>query len=258
MTTHITGSAQKAFPTQHTPVIGIACGTRVVDGYSLQAINQFFIDAVRDFGGVPIAIPAPIDSADIERILTIVDGVILPGGSTHVAPHHFGATYVEDHQDQARDNLALTLIRRCVDLDKPILGVCRGFQEMNVAMGGTLHRRLHDAEVYMAHQEPEEGDFSVKYAAAHPVTVSEHGLFRQWFPDKTELEVNSLHWQGADKIAASLTVEAVAPDGLVEAFSVPDHRFFVGVQWHPEWQATQNSFSKELFTHFMAACEPKA
>ena len=249
-------TAKTIVSSQHAPIIGIACGTRVVEGYSLQAINQFFIDAVRDFGGVPIAIPAPIDTDDIEGLLALISGVILPGGSSHVAPHHFGATYVEEHLDEARDNLALTLIRRCVELDKPILGVCRGFQEMNVAMGGTLHRRLYDAEVYMAHQEPEKGDFSEKYGAAHPVTVSEHGLFRQWFPEMTKLEVNSLHWQGADKIAPTLTVEAVADDGLVEAVSVPDHRFFVGVQWHPEWRATHNAFSKELFARFIAACQP--
>ncbi len=235
------------------PVIGIVGSGRVVEGYSIQATNQFFIDVVQDFGGIPLTLLAPLSDTDADQILTMVDGIILPGGSTHVAPRHFGATYEEHDLDENRDALALALIAKCVAGNIPILGICRGFQEMNVALGGTLHRRLDDENHHLDHQAP-QGDFPTKFGPSHGVALNPQGLFQKWLPESQELAVNSLHLQGVDQIALALTVEATAPDGLVEAFSLPKHPFFVGVQWHPEWNATHIPFSHALFTAFLHAC----
>ncbi len=236
------------------PVIGIVSCAKEVRNYSVQSVNHFYIKAVRDFGGVPLLIPAGGERTDIEYWLTIFDGILLPGSYSNVAPHHYGADHHEPCVDEGRDALSLALIRQCVADDIPILGICRGFQEMNVALGGDLYQNVHALEGYLDHREIDVDDFGIKYAPVHAVTLCEGGQFQQWLNGQQDLQVNSLHWQGVKTLAKGLTVEAIAPDGLVEGFSIHDHRFFVGVQWHPEWLATENPFSVQLFRHFLKAC----
>jgi putative glutamine amidotransferase len=142
------------------------------------------------------------------------------------------------------------MIRKAVDMGIPVLGICRGFQEMNVAFGGTLHQKVHTVEGKLDHREDESRELEVQYGPAHEVFLEPHGMFRQ-LAGNDRITVNSLHSQGIDRLGVGLSIEARAPDGLVEAFRVqPAQSFAVAVQWHPEWQATSNAFSRALFAAF--------
>ena len=176
------------------PVIGIVSCEKEIRKYRVQSVNRFYIKAVRDFDGVPLLIPAGGEVSDIEQWLTIFDGFLLPGSYSNVAPHHYGAVHHEPKVDKGRDALSLTLIRQCVDRDIPVLGICRGFQEMNVALGGDLHHKIHKLAGYLDHRESEASDFAEQYAPAHSVSLSESGLFQQWLGGESQLQVNSLHW----------------------------------------------------------------
>lgn len=240
------------------PVIGLISCSKELAGYRIQALNEFYIQAVKDFGGLPIVIPNLLESKEeLNSLLALCDGIVFPGSHSNVAPHRYNATHDESKTDESRDELSLNLLRLAVDKNIPCLGICRGFQEMNVALGGSLNPAVHESG-FDDHRESESKDFSHKYALSHPVIVKDAGLFQQWlthssFVSRQQFDVNTLHNQGVEKLAPSLFAEAVAPDGLIEAFSLPGHAFFVGVQWHPEWQAKDNPFSRILFSQFIAA-----
>ncbi|EGR3411878.1 TPA: gamma-glutamyl-gamma-aminobutyrate hydrolase family protein [Vibrio parahaemolyticus] len=239
------------------PIIGVVSCTKELGGYQIQAVNDFYLRAVKDFGGLPIMLVPEMSGDDVATILDMCDGFLFPGSHSNVAPHRYNATHEESHKDEARDELSLTLIRHAVDQNIPCLGICRGFQEMNVALGGSLNPAVHDSG-FNDHREATVEDFEQKYAPAHAVLVQKQSLFEQWlvqnhWENTTFFEVNTLHNQGVDQLAPQLQVEAKAPDGLVEAFSLPQQKFFVGVQWHPEWKAKSNHFSQILFKEFIMA-----
>ncbi|SDG76534.1 gamma-glutamyl-gamma-aminobutyrate hydrolase [Vibrio xiamenensis] len=239
------------------PVIGVVSCAKSLKGYDIQAVNEFYLKAISDFGGVPIILSAAIDVQDFEQVLAMCDGLLFPGSHSNVAPYRYQATHTESYMDERRDELSLSLLRYAVDNNLPCLGICRGFQEMNVALGGSLDPAVHKSG-FDDHREPSTEDFAVKYAAAHRVVVESDGVFKTWlqqahWPQSDAFEVNSLHNQGVKALAPNLKVEAKAPDGLVEAFSLPLHKFFVGVQWHPEWKAKSNHFSQILFKEFILA-----
>lgn len=239
------------------PVIGVVSCAKSLKGYDIQAVNEFYLRAVSDFGGVPLILPATIDVQDFEQIFAMCDGFLFPGSHSNVAPYRYQATHSESHMDERRDELSLSLLRYAVDNNVPCLGICRGFQEMNVALGGSLDPAVHESG-FDDHREPQTEDFTVKYAPAHRVLVEGKGVFKTWlqqadWPQSDALDVNSLHNQGVKTLAPSLQAEATAPDGLVEAFSLPSQKFFVGVQWHPEWKAKSNHFSQILFKEFILA-----
>jgi putative glutamine amidotransferase len=140
--------------------------------------------------------------------------------------------------------------------DMPVLAICRGIQELNVALGGTLHQRIFDMPERFNHKRKGRGPMTSdeeRYGPAHPVALTPGGLFAR-LAGTTEIMVNSLHGQGIDQPAPKLVVEAVAPDGQIEAVSLPGARFVVGVQWHPEYKPLQNPFSHSLFDAFSQAC----
>ncbi|EGA65999.1 gamma-glutamyl-gamma-aminobutyrate hydrolase family protein [Vibrio brasiliensis] len=239
------------------PIIGIVSCAKELGGYQIQAVNDFYLRAVKDFGGLPLILAPEMPAEDIQTILDMCDGFLFPGSHSNVAPHRYNATHEEAKKDEKRDELSLSLIRHAVDSDIPCLGICRGFQEMNVALGGSLNPAVHESG-FNDHRESPVEDFEQKYAPAHAVLVQKESLFEQWLTENqwqnTSLfEVNTLHNQGVDQLAPQLKIEAKAPDGLVEAFSLPGQKFFVGVQWHPEWQAKTNHFSQILFKEFMMA-----
>ncbi|MEJ2764956.1 gamma-glutamyl-gamma-aminobutyrate hydrolase family protein [Photobacterium sp. MCCC 1A19761] len=236
-------------------LIAVVCCQKQVGGYDVQSVNEFYLNAIRDFGGLPVLIPAGSDEADLDQILATVDGVLLPGSHSNVAPQHYGADHDEPKQDPGRDQLALSIIRQCAALAIPVLGICRGFQEMNVALGGTLHPQVHCKSNALDHREPNDPDFSVKYAVSHSLEICPGGHFASWLGETRSVSVNSLHGQGVETLAPALKIEAVAPDGLIEAFSLPNHPYFIGVQWHPEWFATELFMSELLFSHFIQAAQ---
>ncbi|MGF1773275.1 gamma-glutamyl-gamma-aminobutyrate hydrolase family protein [Vibrio wakamikoensis] len=237
------------------PIIGLVSCKKELAGYQIQALNEFYLQAVKDFGGTPIILPSAIEADELDRVLAVCDGLLFPGSHSNVAPHRYNGSHEEKKKDEARDELSIQLIRRAIDMNIPCLGICRGFQEMNVALGGSLDPAVHESG-YQDHRENESKDFAEKYAPAHPVFVEGDGVFKQWlanakWEDTSKFDVNTLHNQGIKQLGSVLKVEAKAPDGLIEAFSLPGQKYFVGVQWHPEWEAKHNHFSQILFKEFI-------
>src|ERR1700735_5273215 len=221
------------------PVIGIAADRRMIGNHAFHLAGEKYMKAIAEgAGGIPVLLPALGDSGDIEEALNHLDGIVLPGSPSNVEPHHYaGAPSAPGTlHDPQRDATTLTLIPRAVAMGVPLLGICRGFQEVNVAFGGTLLQRVHEVP---GHLEPD--GLLIKLAGA------------------PQIRVNSLHWQGVERLGEGLVVEARAPDGLIEGFQVRNSpSFAVAVQWHPEWRAMSNPFSRALFAAFGDASRERA
>lgn len=236
--------------------VGLVCDRRVLDDMALHQANDEYIVAVRDgAGALPLLIPATDDPLPVEDILAAVDGLLFTGAPSNVAPAQYGATARPGTElDVRRDATTLPLLRAAVAAGTPLLAICRGFQELNVALGGSLHQHVHEIPGRLDHREPQNAPSrDAEYAPAHPVTLSPDGLLAR-LSGQAEAMVNSLHHQGIDRLAPGLAVEAVAPDGQIEGVSLPDAKGFVlGVQWHPEWAWAENPLSRAIFKGFGAA-----
>jgi putative glutamine amidotransferase len=224
-------------------------------------VGEKYIDAVA--GGaraLPVLIPALGPELDLAELLDLCDGLLLTGSASNVEPHHYGgpASVPGTLHDASRDATTLPLIPRAIAAGLPVLAICRGFQEMNVAYGGTLHQRLHEVGGFADHREDESMPLEVQYGPAHEVLLEPGGTLAN-IAGRNRLQVNSLHWQGVDTLGKDLAVEARAPDGVIEAFRVADSPgFALGLQWHPEWQFEDNAFSRALFAAFGDASRRRA
>lgn len=206
-------------------------------------------------GAMPVLIPALAEELGMDELLGRLDGVMFTGSPSNVEPHHYSGPPSDPGtlHDPERDATTLPLIRKAVSAGIPVLGICRGFQEMNVAFGGTLHQKVHETEGRLDHREDPRQELDIQYGPAHEVTLEPKGVLRG-FAAADRITVNSLHAQGIDRLGEGLAVEARAPDGLVEAFRVERaRRFALAVQWHPEWKVMSNPFSRTLFASFGAA-----
>jgi putative glutamine amidotransferase len=243
------------------PLIGIPADRRMVGPHPFHMVGEKYALAVLQAAdAIPIVIPSLAEELGLDELLQRLDGIFFPGSPSNVEPHHYDGTpsVPGTLHDPARDATALPLIRKAVQSGVPVLGVCRGFQEMNVAFGGTLHQRVQEVEGYSDHREDTTQPLDVQYGPAHDVTLEPDGVLRG-LADADRIQVNSLHWQGIARLGASLLVEARAPDGLIEGFRVQDApRFAVAVQWHPEWKVMSNPFSRALFAAFGAASRERA
>jgi putative glutamine amidotransferase len=223
-------------------------------------VGEKYIDAIASgAGALPLLVPSLTPTLDSSQLVEACDGILFTGSPSNVEPHHYGgpASAPGTLHDPSRDATTLPLIPRAIAAGVPVLAICRGFQEMNVAFGGTLHQRLHEAG-YSDHREDESQPLHVQYGPAHEVLLEPGGLLRK-IAGRDRLEVNSLHWQGVDTLGRGLAVEARAPDGVIEAFRVIDSRSFaLGLQWHPEWQHAENPFSCALFEAFGEAARRRA
>jgi putative glutamine amidotransferase len=209
---------------------------------------------------VPLLVPALGDELDLDELLQHVDGILFTGSVSNVEPQRYQGppSSAGTLHDPQRDATVLPLIPRAVDAGVPVLGICRGFQEMNVAYGGTLAQKLHEGEGRLDHREDAEAELDVQYGPAHEVVLEPGGLLRA-LAGRDRIQVNSLHSQGVEQLADGLSIEARAPDGVIEAFRVRNApRFALAVQWHPEWQVMSNSFSRALFAAFGAASRERA
>jgi putative glutamine amidotransferase len=238
------------------PIIGVTCGTQTMGEHATHWAGDKYVLAVSDAaGGVPLLVPALGGRIAVDDLIARLDGLLLTGSRSNVEPHHYGgaASAPGTLHDPKRDAMTLPLIRAAVAADLPVLALCRGIQELNVALGGTLHQRVHEVAGRLDHRAP-DGDMARRYAhAAHKVAFTPGGFFERLAGD-VALTVNSLHSQGIDRVAPALLVEAVAPDGQIEAVRHRDAAFVVGVQWHPEYRTRENAFSQALFAAFGAAC----
>lgn len=229
--------------------------------HPFHAVGEEYIRAVVEVtGAVPLLIPALADHLTSAEILDRVDGILLTGSASNVEPHRYdGAPSVPGTlHDPHRDALTLPLIPQAVEAGIPVLGVCRGFQEMNVAYGGTLHQRLHEVTGFLDHRDDHALPLEARYAPAHDVVLEPDGVLRA-LASGDRIRVNSLHAQGVDRLSDRLVAEARAPDGVIEAFRVKDARqFAVAVQWHPEWLLDRDELSRALFVSLGAACRARA
>ena len=237
------------------PVVLIPACNRVLGQFPFHVAGKKYAEAVRLAGCLPLVVPA-IASDEIEDLLSVADGVLLTGSPSNVHPVNFG----EDVHDPAlpldpeRDGWTLPLIPRVLERGIPLFAICRGFQETNVALGGSLHQAVHEVPGQRDHRGAKDASPEETYAMAHSVDVQSGGLLAEVLGEGT-IEVNSVHGQGVKRLAKGLRVEARAPDGLVEAFSLADASAFnLCVQWHPEWQAASNPVSMRLLNAFGDAC----
>lgn len=209
-------------------------------------------------GAQPVMFPLA-EAHQIPALLALVDGVMLTGSPSNVHPSHFEEDVADPTLplDPERDGLTLALVRACVEQGVPLLGICRGYQEINVAMGGTLHQQVQTLPGMMDHRDPDGLTPEAAYAPVHPVHIVPGTCLADW-ASGTQVQVNSLHGQGVNRLAPGLTALAHAPDGLVEAFEVQGaHTFACAVQWHPEWRCWDNPFYSAIFKAFGDACEAR-
>jgi putative glutamine amidotransferase len=235
------------------PIVGIPCDRRQVGLHPFHMVGEKYIAAVRGgAGALPLLIPVLQPAIPVDDILAAVDGLLFTGSPSNVAPHRYGGHDPRNVSllDEARDATTLPLLHAAIERGVPAFCLCRGFQELNVALGGTLHQHLEELPDHIDHRDADEATVDEKYAPAHPVTVAPGGLLAKVLGEKT-FDVNSLHSQGIDRLAPGLRAEATAPDGTTEAVSMPTARgFLLGVQWHPEWRYADSPVSRALFAAF--------
>ena len=237
------------------PLIGVVMCRNRLKGHQTQTLQEKYLNAVLNAGGLPIALPHALAEPDLlNALLPTLDGIFLPGSPSNVQPHLYGENGDEPDADPGRDELSLALIAAGIERRIPIFAICRGLQELVVATGGTLYRRLCDCPELLEHREDPELPVAEQYAPSHEVQVQQGGLISQLIPGCNTFWVNSLHGQGAKRLGPALRVEARAQDGLVEAVSVYDHPFALGVQWHPEWNSSEYALSRLLLEGFITAC----
>lgn len=243
------------------PVIGVPACRKGIDGQPFHVVGEKYLQALIDGAlALPLIAPVMAEHLDIDEILGQVDGVFLTGSVSNVEPHHYAGTSSEPGtlHDPQRDAATLPMTRRALGAGVPILAVCRGFQEVTVALGGSLHQKVHEVPGYHNHRENPDEPLDVQYGPSHAVNLVDGGVLRKLAGADTVM-VNSLHSQGVARLPEGVTVEAIADDGLVEAFRVDDvPGFSMAVQWHPEWQVTKNPFSLAIFRAFGDACRAYA
>ena len=238
------------------PIIGVPADRRLLGSHWFHCVGEKYLAAVRDSAGAtPIIVPSFGTHDDRLAILERCDGVLLTGSPSNVEPHRYEGpdSAPGTWHDPHRDETTLSLIPEIVALGMPLLAICRGFQELNVAYGGTLHQRVQEVGPFDDHRENTEAELDAQYAPAHDVILVDGG-YLAGLHGSQRIQVNSLHQQGIDRLGDGLTVEGRAPDGLIEAIRVTDAQTFaVALQWHPEWKSTQNEFSRVLFGAFGSA-----
>ena len=238
------------------PLILVPADVRPGDGYVWHAAPETYLAAlVHGCGAAPLILPALADAPDFDALLGRVDGVLLTGSRSNVHPQRYGgpATQKTEPHDLPRDALTMPLIHATLRRSVPLLAICRGMQELNVALGGTLIAELHEEPGRSDHRAPASDDADVRFAISHEVTIVPGGRLAAILGAET-IRVNSLHRQAIGRLAEGLAVEATAPDGTVEAVSVRDAAGFVlGVQWHPEYWVRTDPPSQKLFAAFADA-----
>jgi putative glutamine amidotransferase len=244
------------------PVVGIIGNAHLVnDEYPVQAVGVSNIEAVADLtGAIPLLVPALPRVAAIAELVEACHGFVFTGGRPNVHPRHYGHEPTEKHGafDPDRDAVTLPLIHECVARGVPVFGICRGFQEFNVAFGGSLHPEIREIPGRMNHRMPPDGSLEEKFAIRHPVRLADGGRFHRLL-GATEVMVNSLHGQGILEKAARIVIEGWAPDDTAEALVVQDAPgFALAVQWHPEWNAAVDPVSRPLFQAFGQAVNAAA
>ena len=237
--------------TNPKPVVLVPACNRLQGHHVYHVAGKKYVDAVRLAGCQPLVVPGATGD-ELDALLDLAQGVLLTGSPSNVHPRHFDEDVLDPALplDPERDAWTLPLIPKAIERGMPLFAICRGFQEMNVALGGSLHQAVHRVSGLSDHRDDERQPLEVQYGPAHEIIVAPGGLLERVLR-VPRVMVNSLHDQGVNRLAPGLRIEARAPDGLVEAFSVAHAPgFTLGVQWHPEWRAEHNPVSRLLFQTF--------
>ena len=247
---------------QHlSPIIGVPADRRAVEGKPFHAVGDKYGRAIAlASDATPFMLPAFGELYALPGLVHKLDGLMLTGSLSNVHPTIYGAEPAEVYEpyDRARDDTTLPLVHEALAQAVPLLAVCRGFQELNVALGGTLHPALHELPGRLDHRAPEHDDPDVKYGPNHSAALTPGGAVAA-IAGREELTINSLHRQAVERLAPDLEIEAQAPDGTIEAVSVRDAKAFaIGVQWHPEYKVLEDPFSTKLFVAFGEAARARA
>ncbi|MBV8633277.1 MAG: gamma-glutamyl-gamma-aminobutyrate hydrolase family protein [Burkholderiaceae bacterium] len=241
----------------HKPLVIVPCCNKEIGKHPYFAVQVKYVESVLIGAGcMPVILPSVGDMVDLDTIMAVADGVMLTGSPSNVHPSHFGQEVRNPALplDQRRDATTLPLIRAVLARGIPLLAICRGTQEINVALGGSLHQAVQEVPGMMDHRDDDEEPLDVQYGPAHAVKIEAGGVLQEIL-GVGEIMVNSLHGQGVDRLAEGLRVEARADDGLIEAFSVKGAKNFnLALQWHPEWRIAENPDSMKMFGAFGDAC----
>lgn len=230
------------------PVLGIIACNRMVGTEVAQAVmNRYIVSAMTYADVAALIVPSLPDLMSAAEVAPRLDGILLTGSPSNVGTRRYGDEGGEGPFDDDRDEIAMGLVGSMIDAAKPVFGICRGFQEINVALGGTLRRDTSASEELLPHHAPDGVGFDAMFDHRHPVELAAGGMLAQAYA-KPALDVNSVHYQGIGKLADGLAVEARAPDGLVEAYSArPNGAPLLAVQWHPEWGTENDPDSQTYF-----------
>lgn len=246
---------------EHRPLVWLPACHRNLDlsdpgGYTVLADR--YAAAVCELGLQPVLFPMA-GADDVHDLLPLVDGVLLTGSPSNVEATHFGASALPtDVLDPRRDRLTMALVRNAIADGTPLFGVCRGMQEINVALGGSLYQQVHAEQGLLDHREPQDVDLEAQFAERHEVVLDAGSAFAEW-AGSTRALVNSLHGQGIKRLGDGMVAEARAPDGLVEGVRVTAAQAFAyGVQWHPEWRYDRIAFYGRTMEAFASACREHA
>ncbi|HEY2889514.1 MAG TPA: gamma-glutamyl-gamma-aminobutyrate hydrolase family protein [Dongiaceae bacterium] len=243
-----------------SPLIGIPACVRSLDTQPFHTVGEKYITAVADgAGGLPLMIPSLGDTFDMADLVRRLDGLLITGSPSNVAVDLYSGKpdRPDSPQDPKRDATTLPLIRAALAEGVPLFCICRGIQELNVALGGTLFTQVHEQPGMADHRAPKTADMDLKYAARHRVDLTADGELAKLLGTK-QIQVNSLHWQAIDRLAPRLTIEGRSDDEVIEAVRVSDAvAFALGVQWHPEYKVTDNSVSMALFQSFGKAARAR-
>ena len=242
------------------PLVGLPTDRKLIGPHPFLAVGEKYIRAVADAAEcLPLLIPGMQPALPLRQILESLDGLLLTGAVSNIEPHHYSneASWPDNIHDPARDHTNLTLIPLAIEMGVPILAICRGFQEVNVALGGRLHQKIHEVTGFMDHRENSADALDVQYAPSHSINLTPNGMLAGIARAAT-VKVNSLHGQGIAQLGKGLMIEATAADGLIEAFRSEADSFVLAVQWHPEWRALENPFYHSIFRVFGDACRQRA
>jgi putative glutamine amidotransferase len=239
--------------TAYSPLVGLPADTYESHGFLFHSLGDKYVRAVAEVADcTPVMIPSMIDALQLEPLLDHFDGILMTGAVSNVHPPHYGEAPTADHEpyDHARDAITLKLIKAVIERGIPLFCICRGFQELNVVLGGSLETELQRGEGRLDHRAPKSEDTDVRYGPRHAIAVTPGGMLERIL-GKRQTMINSIHRQGIKKLAPGLLVEATAPDGVIEAVSVKGAESFAfGAQWHPEYKARDNPDSVKLFAAF--------
>lgn len=241
------------------PLVGITTDSTTQGHHRFVMAGEKYVRALVEGAAVtPVLLPALQPALPARDWLSRMHGLLLTGAVSNIEPQHYagGRSWPGNPHDAARDAGAFSLLQHALQDDLPVLAICRGFQELNVVLGGTLHPKVHRVEGLHDHREDPHASVDVQYGPAHSVALVAGGWLAQWHGARTAV-VNSVHGQGIAQLADGLVAEAHADDGLVEAARSHRHAFVLGVQWHPEWRVAHNPFYHAVFHAFGEACRQR-